>query len=79
MSHPMPIEPAVREQMRAFGKALEACLPPGYGFVFLTFKSGEGGRMNYISNAKREDVVVALKELVANFEGRVMETPGRKQ
>jgi hypothetical protein len=28
--------------------------------------------MNYISNAERADMIVALRELVANFEGRMM-------
>lgn len=45
-----------------------------YGFVLLVFDYGEpkDGRMNYISNgADRGDIVVALKELIANFEGRV--------
>jgi hypothetical protein len=47
-----------------------------FGFVLLVFDYGEpkAGRMNYISNgADRGDIVVALKELVANFEGRVHE------
>jgi hypothetical protein len=45
-----------------------------YGFVLLVFDYGDAkaGRMNYISNgADRADIVVALKEMVANFEGRV--------
>ena len=42
------------------------------GFVLLMFPFGaeEGARTNYISNADRRDIVVALKEIVARFEGQ---------
>jgi hypothetical protein len=41
------------------------------------FNAPKGARTNYISNGKREDIVVYLKELVARFEGRVV--PGTDQ
>jgi len=34
------------------------------------FDTPEGARTNYISNADRRDIVVALKEIVARFEGQ---------
>ena len=43
------------------------------GFALLVFPIGEGsdqGRMNYMSNSHRKDMLCALKELVARFEGR---------
>lgn len=44
------------------------------GFALLTYNFAENikgtGRVNYIGNGKREDVLVALKELVARWEGR---------
>lgn len=43
------------------------------GFVLLTFPFGdapENNRINYISNGDRRDIIVALKEIVARFEGR---------
>jgi hypothetical protein len=40
--------------------------------------TGEG-RMNYISNANREDMVVALKEFIAASEGRAHDAPGSTQ
>ena len=42
------------------------------GFVLLMFpfNATEGARTNYISNADRRDIVVALKEIVARFEGQ---------
>jgi hypothetical protein len=41
------------------------------GFAILIFPFGEDpkGRINYISNAKREDIIVAMKELLARFQG----------
>jgi len=42
------------------------------GFVLLMFpfNATEGARTNYISNADRRDIIVALKEIVARFEGQ---------
>lgn len=76
-----PMEREVVGQMRALSHAIIEVMPEGYGFVFLTFKFGEvrGARMNYMSNAKRADMLTALKELVANMEGRVFEPPRGKQ
>jgi hypothetical protein len=34
----------------------------------LIFDQGKGGRMNYISNSRREDMIAALRELLTNFE-----------
>lgn len=40
------------------------------GFVLLTFDLGDDARRcNYISNAKREDIVVLLREQLRRFEG----------
>jgi predicted component of type VI protein secretion system len=46
------------------------------GFVLLTFpfNAPEGARTNYVSNANRDDIIVALKEIVARFEGRAIDT-----
>jgi hypothetical protein len=46
------------------------------GFVLLVFPfdGPKGARVNYVSNADRADVLVALKEVVARFEGRVINT-----
>ena len=42
------------------------------GFVLLMFPfdGPEGQRVNYVSNAERADIVAALKEIVARFEGQ---------
>ena len=40
------------------------------GFILMVFPFGEGGQVNYISNAKHEDVVMMLKQQLAHFEGQ---------
>lgn len=46
--------------------------PKEVGFVLLIMPFGapEGARTNYVSNGKREDILVMLKEVVARFEGQ---------
>lgn len=41
------------------------------GFVLMVFSFGDvkGGRMNYISNADRKDIITALREQLSYFEG----------
>lgn len=80
MSDHGPIESAYRRQMNALAAILDDSLngdaePKKTGFVLLMFDFGEptsSSRMNYISNAERKDMLVALRELLANFEGRMM-------
>jgi len=39
------------------------------GWAVLTFDfKAEGGMINYISNAQREDMITALKEFIHNME-----------
>lgn len=38
------------------------------GFAVLTFDTGTGGMVNYISNCKREDMIKALKEFIHRNE-----------
>jgi hypothetical protein len=40
----------------------------GYGFALLVFDFGDKGRMNYISNAQREDMLTAMKEFISRNE-----------
>jgi hypothetical protein len=43
------------------------------GFILMVFpfeEVKEGGRCNYISNARRVDVVTMLKEQIKRFEGQ---------
>lgn len=45
---------------------------PKIGFALLVFPFGgpEGARTNWVSNGQRKDMLVALKEIVARFEGQ---------
>lgn len=84
---PDPIDPRQYALMNDLARRLDAVFngtakgrDRKWGFVLLSFEFGnmEGGRINYISNGEREDIVIALKELLARFEGRVV-TPTAKQ
>ena len=50
------------------------------GFALLWFEFGktEGGQVNYVSNASREDMLVAVREWLARAEGRIIETDTRQ-
>jgi hypothetical protein len=54
----------VRADMQRLGRLLDDQLPFGWGFVFLAFSFGEDGRMNYVANAERADVVRAMYEFI---------------
>lgn len=38
------------------------------GFMLMVFDFGEGGRMSYISNAQREDIILALEEFITKHQ-----------
>lgn len=75
-----PIDPAFRDLMNRVAGGLDEAFngpPPRadrkVGFALLTFNFGEfdHGRVNYISNAGRADMLAAMKEFIARAEGRV--------
>lgn len=63
----------VKERMQETARTVSTILPPGTGFVLLAFdfglKPGES-RLEYVSNAVREDVVKVMKEFIAKTEGK---------
>jgi len=63
------IEEKHRTQMNALAALLQDEFPE-YGFALLVFDFNSPGRMNYISNAQRADMVNALKELITKFESQ---------
>jgi hypothetical protein len=75
-----PIEADYREAMNSMavyldryfnGPAADAKDRGKTGFVLMVFPLNDhAGRCNYIANARREDVVVMLKEQLARFEGQ---------
>ena len=69
MSHES-IQPDLLLPMNTLGSFLAKRLRP-YGFCLLVFPLNDrNGRMNYIANANREDMLIAMKEFIANAEGR---------
>lgn len=67
-----PIQAEYRESMNHLAKLLSAALGQNAGFALLVFPFGEApnGRVNYISNADRKDMLVAMKEFIARAEGQ---------
>jgi hypothetical protein len=64
-----PMDEAIHDVSNNIGRLIGGSLPKGWGFALLVFPLGDGdGRMNYISNAKRDDMLVAFKELVGKME-----------
>lgn len=68
------IQGEYREQMNALAAALDDHINPDgekkTGFCLMLFPFGEAydGRANYISNAKRSEIIQMLKDLVHRFE-----------
>lgn len=77
MERERELEPEVAEVMKDIGHilagAIKECGGGGYGFALLVFSFGDFGRMNYISNAERPDMLAALKEFIARAEGRFVD------
>ena len=56
----------VRERMQEAAGRVATTLPAGTGFIVLAFDFGPNGRLEYVSNAQREDVVKAMREFIAH-------------
>lgn len=72
---------ATRDGMQALGAGLDQILngnqvPKPNGFVLLVFSEDAalGSRTNYVSNCPRADVIAALKEVLARFEGQPLQS-----
>jgi hypothetical protein len=63
------IEEVHLDNMKALAGLLRETFPK-YGFALLVFDFNSPGRMNYISNAQRGDMLFALKELITKFESQ---------
>jgi len=80
-----PIQEEQREFMNALAQGIDRILNQNtvglkreWCFVLLSAKFGEidNGRVNYISNGERADIVTMMKELIGRFEGRVSDETG---
>ena len=87
MAHDLPVTPELTKLMNGLARVLDDAFngetrPKRIGFALLTYNFGEDitgtGRVNYIGNGQREDVRVALKELLARWEGRYAEPEGKQ-
>ena len=71
-----PISDRYRRDMNDLARALDEILNPDErpkraAFVLLVTEfNNMAGRVNYISNGERKDIVVMLKEVLARFEGQ---------
>jgi hypothetical protein len=78
-----PIQSEYYHEMNALAEGIDKIfngpkLPgvkPKVGFILLTAEFGkiDGGRVNYISNGNREDMLSMLREYLARAEGRYQE------
>lgn len=58
-------------------RLLERMFPPKTGLVIFAFDFGKTGHMSYVSNAKREDMIVALEEEIERLKMGTDDTAGR--
>lgn len=62
--------------MQKMANEVEKMLPSDMGFMILVFPFGKPGTANYISNANREDMIIALREKADILEQKKdFETP----
>jgi len=64
MTNAVQEDKQVRDRLQKIATEVDAQLPYGWGFVVLAFPFGADGRMNYVANAKRPDVVRAMYEFI---------------
>lgn len=56
------------QSARALGRVIYDVMPDGWGFTLMMFSYGEGGNTTYISTARREDMLKALREMIEKLE-----------
>lgn len=77
-----PIQPEYHRAMNELAHGIDGVLngprqpgvKPKLGFVLLVAEFGkiEDGRVNYISNGERQDMLAMLREYLARAEGRAV-------
>ena len=79
MSESNPMRPFVESDLHASMNRVANILADvfeGRGFALLVFPLNDhGGFMNYISNAKRDDMLTAMREFIATSENRAFDPP----
>lgn len=81
----MSVDKKIQAFHRALAEGIDDALngtrrPKKVGFALFVFEFGktENGNVNYVSNATRTDMIVAVKEWLARAEGRTSETETRQ-
>jgi len=78
-----PVDSEIAREMHAVAKTIDHWLNEHtggkkWGFLVMMFPFDDhAGRCNYMSNAKRDDVIVLLKEQLRRFEGGADVKSGR--
>lgn len=59
-----------RDQMQRIARLVDEQLPYKWGFFVMAFPFGaEAGRMNYVANGEREDIIKLMKEFIQKSTG----------
>lgn len=56
------------ERMRKISDTIKPMMPPGNGYILLTFDYGEKGELHYLSSARREDSIKVLEEFLVRLK-----------
>lgn len=80
-----PIQEKYRKDMNKLARFIDEAFngrrkpnrKPKVGFILLAAEFGkiDGGRVNYISNGERADMLAMLREYLARAEGRYVDPP----
>lgn len=75
-----PLPPEQKEFATTLAQGLEKILDPmGMNFCLFMFPADKPGKANYISNCTRESATIALREVLARWEGRYHEGEPEKK
>jgi len=65
-----------KQAMSKMANKVKAMLPKDFGFALLVFPFSKPGISNYISNANRSDIILAMREAADRLENKQdFETP----
>jgi hypothetical protein len=71
-----PIQEEYRAMLQAVAQALDEFFNPdldnkrvAFALLIAPFEGAQGGRVNYVANADRKDVMKILEELLARWKG----------
>lgn len=74
------VQPDLQDPMQALAEVILDALPgKGYALLAWDWSDEPGGTMNYVSNALRDNIVVAMREFIAAHEERIQPAPETPQ